>query len=62
MKAVNLYTTLGAMEVGVMISIFLLGALTIQVYTYYHKFTSDSWKFKLLVSNGIHICAHLFII
>jgi len=33
-----------------MISIFLLGALTIQVYIYYHKFTSDSRKLKLLVA------------
>jgi hypothetical protein len=57
MKATNIYTTLGAMEIGVIISIFLFGALTIQVYIYFHKFTSDSWKFKLLVSNGIDISA-----
>lgn len=45
----NLHTTLGLLEIGVLISVFLLGALTVQVYMYYHKYSSDSWKIKLLV-------------
>lgn len=46
-------TTIGALEIGISISILLLGALAVQSFAYYRKFPSDNWRIKLLVSNGL---------
>jgi predicted membrane-bound mannosyltransferase len=42
--------TLGALEVGVLICMFLLGASTVQAYVYYSRFPRDDWRIKSLVS------------
>jgi len=47
---ISVHTTLGAMEIGATISVFLLGAVTVQVYIYHRKFASDNWRIKLLVA------------
>ncbi|KAG6870330.1 hypothetical protein C0995_013723, partial [Termitomyces sp. Mi166 len=41
--------TIGAFEIGVMVSIFLFGLVTVQVFTYYKKFSSDPWLMKAFV-------------
>jgi predicted membrane-bound mannosyltransferase len=46
----DINATLGALEVGVLICMFLLGASTVQAYVYYSKFPRDDWKIKNLVS------------
>jgi hypothetical protein len=42
--------TVGALEVGTFISLFLFGAMTVQTFVYYEMFPRDSWKLKSLVS------------
>jgi predicted membrane-bound mannosyltransferase len=42
--------TLGALETGVLICMFLLGASTVQVHVYYSRFPKDDWRIKILVS------------
>ncbi|KAJ7155244.1 hypothetical protein C8R46DRAFT_1296632 [Mycena filopes] len=54
MPTVSLDSTLGAVEVGTMLSIFLFGIVTVQVSSYYRNFPNDSWRIKLLVG-GIWI-------
>ena len=55
MRDINV--TLGALEVGVLICMFLLGASTVQAYVYYSRFPLDPWPVKALVSV---LCAVLF--
>jgi hypothetical protein len=45
----DINTTIGALEIGVLICMFLLGVSTVQVYVYYIKFPKDNWKIKTLV-------------
>ncbi|KAG6911428.1 hypothetical protein DXG01_016525 [Tephrocybe rancida] len=45
----DLDSTLGAYEIGVMISIFLFGLLTVQTFTYYKKFPNDAWYLRTFV-------------
>ncbi|KAJ6540208.1 hypothetical protein DFH09DRAFT_1323225 [Mycena vulgaris] len=40
--------TIGAVEVGVLISYVLFGVTTTQAYIYYGRFPEDSWRLKLL--------------
>ncbi|KAJ7123145.1 hypothetical protein C8R44DRAFT_785410 [Mycena epipterygia] len=47
--AVSLDSTLGAIEIGTMISIFLFGIVTVQVFSYFRNFHKDPWQLKLLV-------------
>ncbi|KAJ7727770.1 hypothetical protein B0H16DRAFT_1590159 [Mycena metata] len=48
--SVDLSTTLGADEIGVLFAYFLLGVATCQVYIYYSRFPDDSVKLKTLVA------------
>jgi hypothetical protein len=41
---------LGPHEVGVMVSIFLFGMVTIQTFTYYREYSKDTVHLKTLVS------------
>ncbi|KAJ7141651.1 hypothetical protein C8R46DRAFT_1135466 [Mycena filopes] len=43
-------STLGAVEIGTMLSIFLFGIVTVQAAAYYRNFPQDSWTTKALVS------------
>ncbi|KAJ6574137.1 hypothetical protein B0H19DRAFT_1371349 [Mycena capillaripes] len=47
---VDVSPTLGALEVGVLLSYFLFGVTTTQLYVYYTRFPDDNWKLKLLVA------------
>ncbi|KAJ6585922.1 hypothetical protein B0H19DRAFT_982021 [Mycena capillaripes] len=44
------FETLGAYEIGVLISYVLFGVTTAQTYIYYRRFPDDSRKFKALVA------------
>lgn len=46
----DLGDTFGALEIGVMISMFLFGAVTVQTYNYYGLFPEDSKGLKSMVS------------
>ncbi|KAJ7764911.1 hypothetical protein B0H16DRAFT_1718109 [Mycena metata] len=46
----NLNDTLGALEIGVLISFLLLGVATTQAYIYHSRFPTDSIKLKALVA------------
>ncbi|KAF7350333.1 hypothetical protein MVEN_01337900 [Mycena venus] len=48
--SVNLNSTLGALQIGVLISYALFGVVTAQAYTYYSRFPDDSPKLKALVA------------
>jgi hypothetical protein len=41
--------TVGAVEIGVMISNFLFGLATVQTFSYYKKFPKDPWQMKSFV-------------
>lgn len=43
-------STVGAIEIGALISIFLFGLVTVQTYTYVQRYPKDSLMLKLLVS------------
>ncbi|KAJ6461001.1 hypothetical protein C8R45DRAFT_537114 [Mycena sanguinolenta] len=45
-----LNTTLGALEIGVLVSYMLFGVTTTQTYIYYHRCSYDSTKLKALVA------------
>ncbi|KAJ7484448.1 hypothetical protein FB451DRAFT_1554976, partial [Mycena latifolia] len=47
--APTLDSTIGAMEIGGMISTFLFGLVTIQAFTYFRQFGDDSWKIRSVV-------------
>ncbi|KAJ7889245.1 hypothetical protein B0H13DRAFT_2341587 [Mycena leptocephala] len=48
--SLNLNTTLGAFQIGVLISYVLFGVTTTQTYIYYSHFPDDSLKLKALVA------------
>jgi hypothetical protein len=47
---INLNGTLGALEIGVLISLFLFGIVTVQTSVYYDRFHKDPWHVKFLVA------------
>ncbi|KAJ7237139.1 hypothetical protein C8J57DRAFT_1194192 [Mycena rebaudengoi] len=47
---VNVSPTLGALELGVLLSYLLFGVTTTQLYVYHTRFPDDNWKLKLLVA------------
>jgi len=51
---VNLNGTLGALEIGVLISLFLFGIVTVQTSVYYDRFPKDPWHVKFLVGATMH--------
>ncbi|KAJ7447637.1 hypothetical protein FB451DRAFT_1535773 [Mycena latifolia] len=46
----SLASTLGALEIGVILAIFLFGVLTGQVYVYFSGYPGDPWGFKFIVT------------
>ncbi|RDB25520.1 hypothetical protein Hypma_006316 [Hypsizygus marmoreus] len=42
--------TVGALEIGVMVALFLFGLVTVQTFAYYKKFPNDSWQMKTFVA------------
>ncbi|KAJ7851100.1 hypothetical protein B0H13DRAFT_2674337 [Mycena leptocephala] len=48
--SLNLNTTLGAFQIGVLVSYVLFGVTTTQTYIYYSRFPDDSLKLKVLVA------------
>jgi len=47
----NINATIGALEVGILICMFLLGVSTVQAYVYYSRFQLDNWKIKAMVAS-----------
>ncbi|KAJ7439765.1 hypothetical protein FB451DRAFT_1301456 [Mycena latifolia] len=47
--AFSLASTVGAVELGVLLAIFLSGVLTVQVYVYFNGCPTDPWNFKFMV-------------
>ncbi|KAJ7174876.1 hypothetical protein C8R46DRAFT_1081953 [Mycena filopes] len=43
-------SSLGAVVIGCMVSLFLLGVLTVQVFSYFRNFADDSRKLKLMIT------------
>ncbi|KAJ7720192.1 hypothetical protein B0H16DRAFT_1474540 [Mycena metata] len=50
MSSFNPNTTLGALQIGVLISYVLFGVMTSQTYIYYHRFPDDPPRLKVLVA------------
>jgi hypothetical protein len=50
MVAATLDNTLGAMQIGAMVAMFLFGILTMQFDTYWHLFTDDHLGLKIMAS------------
>ncbi|KAJ3512183.1 hypothetical protein NLJ89_g3670 [Agrocybe chaxingu] len=48
--ALDVNGTLGALSVGVLISVFLFGIATVQAYIYYSNFPDDKVRLKVLVA------------
>lgn len=48
---VDLRDTIGALEIGSLVAIFIFGIVTLQMYTYYTTFWKDLWYYKALVSD-----------
>lgn len=44
-----IHKTLGALEIGTTICVFLFGIVTVQTYLYFRSFPRDDWKLKALV-------------
>ncbi|KAF8071611.1 hypothetical protein FPV67DRAFT_884030 [Lyophyllum atratum] len=43
-------STVGAFEIGVMVSLFLFGLVTVQTFSYYKKFPNDPWQMRTFVA------------
>ncbi|KAJ7773814.1 hypothetical protein B0H16DRAFT_1713669 [Mycena metata] len=50
LQSFDLPLTIGAFQIGVLVSYALFGIVTAQTYTYFAKFLEDSLKLKILVS------------
>ncbi|KAJ7866679.1 hypothetical protein B0H13DRAFT_2670696 [Mycena leptocephala] len=50
MESFNAHTTIGAYQIGVLVSYALFGVTTTQTYIYYSRFPSDSPTIKVLVA------------
>lgn len=51
-RRVNLHDTLGALEIGAFIAIYLFGVVTTQADTYFRSYPEDKLVFKALVRRG----------
>ena len=45
----TLDNTLGALQIGSLVAVFLFGILTLQAHSYYTTFPEDKWPYKTLV-------------
>jgi hypothetical protein len=52
----NPHATIGALEIGVLLSAFLFGIVTVQTFMYFKKFPNDTWMLKLLVRDKYCRC------
>jgi hypothetical protein len=57
--AFNPHATIGALEIGVLLSSFLFGIVTVQTFMYFKKFPNDTWMLKLLVRTTHIVAARL---
>ncbi|KAJ7039310.1 hypothetical protein C8F04DRAFT_1318732 [Mycena alexandri] len=66
----DLNTTFGALEIGILVALFLSGMVTVQVLSYCRRYWSDSWVLKCVVGicwvldlgHSIAICHTLYTI
>lgn len=49
----NLNVSLGAIELGVLISAFMFGLFNLQVFVYYRRYPNDFWFIRILVSISV---------
>ncbi|KAG2004213.1 hypothetical protein CC2G_002793 [Coprinopsis cinerea AmutBmut pab1-1] len=49
-ESISLDSTLGALQIGSVGSVYLFGIVTYQCYVYYQSFREDKWQFKWLVA------------
>ena len=54
-------TTLGAIEIGALISIFMFGLLILQVFRYFRRFPNDPLILKGMVCYYVSYCMRLWI-
>ncbi|KAF8629793.1 hypothetical protein AX17_005572, partial [Amanita inopinata Kibby_2008] len=47
----NRYATIGALQIGSYISVFLFGVVTVQCHLYIQRFQDDRWGYKALVTS-----------
>lgn len=59
MVSPTIANTLGAIQVGVAVAVFLFGIVTLQLDTYIQLFTDDRLALKSLVSYN-EFCARIF--
>ncbi|KAJ7108342.1 hypothetical protein C8R44DRAFT_885088 [Mycena epipterygia] len=48
-QSFSLDATVGALEIGTLVAIYLFGLVTGQVYAYFHRYSNDPWGLKVLV-------------
>lgn len=53
--AFDVNPTVGALEIGTLVSMFLFGIVTLQVYLYYRNFPKDNALLKIVVRR-IRLC------
>ena len=46
---VTLANTLGVLEIGSFLGVFLFGVVSLQTFNYYNTYPEDGWVFKTLV-------------
>lgn len=47
---VDLTDTIGVLQIGSLVGVFLFGIVTLQTYNYYRTYDTDKWFNKALVS------------
>lgn len=47
--SIDLGTTIGALEIGVLVALFLSGVVTVQVWFYFRRYRRDPRGLKVLV-------------
>ena len=45
--------TLGALQIGAILAVYLFGIITLQAYTYFRHFPEDKTIFKALVRSSV---------
>jgi hypothetical protein len=55
----NIQSTLGALEIGVFIALFLFGIVTAQASVYYQRFPQDRVHIKALVCHALLLSSSL---
>ena len=46
---VDLSGSMGALQIGSIVAVYIFGIVTLQAHIYYTTFPGDSWKYKTLV-------------